>query len=473
MLERIGYALFPTLLLQNTPWLSIWAEQERRENIVLWTIFFPTVAVVYMGHYYLFDRPMSLQPPELWYWFRISIAGLSLSTMLCYCIPSLCRSKHYRLPAIAMLWLLCFTQARTIIWYDQSQYLYAFVFVVVAAMLLRTSIAMSLLFSILTLATQLPSFLASGISRPTIYSGMVATLMFVSITRAKYLGDIRYFLASQQNIDAQRRMIEMNIEFTDRIRAFLPREISARLSRQLSNNRTTILQAVDEVLRPTQRVVACLFSDIRGFTQATKSSQSFLGQGVIPNVRRCNAVVEKYHGIPRKIGDLIFAYYDDPNPYVNLIHCLSSGFEIAEANQRFNRSQRLETRIHRYVLIANGEAIVGNLGGYDSSIEITALGSPVNLLSRIDEITKLPAFKARVRETDLVLCPTTAHLISHLELGCKIEVLRLEEVAATIRDFEEMDAIWLLPATTENRSIIESAQEYVKTNHDALVRPAN
>ena len=32
-------------------------------------------------------------------------------------------------------------------------------------------------------------------------------------------------------------------------------------------------------------------------------------------------------------------------PYVNLIHCISSGFEIAEANKKFNDNQRLETRI--------------------------------------------------------------------------------------------------------------------------------
>ena len=326
--------------------------------------------------------------------------------------------------------------------------------------------AVSLLFASLTLATQWHSFIEAGISNRTSYSGLVATLLFVTITRAKYLGDIRYFLASQQNIDAQRRMIEMNIEFTDRIRAFLPREISVRLSERLSNNRTTVLQAVDEVLRPTHRSVACLFSDIRGFTQATKNSPAFLGEGVIPNVRQCNSVIEQYHGIPRKIGDLIFAYYDDPNPYVNLIHCISSGFEISEANKRFNEAQRAETRIRRYVLISNGEAIVGNLGGYDSSIEITALGSPVNLLSRIDEVTKLRQFRSRVGETDLVLCPSTARLLDHLELGCSMQRLDLEEINIAIRDFEEMKALWLLPATPENRTILGSAQEYVKRFHD-------
>ncbi len=473
MLERVCYALFPTLLLQNTPWFETWIQQERSENILLWRWMFLLVAIVYIGHYYLFDLPMALRPTDLWFWFRMSIASLAIAASLCYCIPTLCHSRYYRLPAVALLWTLCFTQARTIVWYDQSQYLYAFMFVVLSTMLLRSSMAMSLVFAVITLGTQWPAYLESELSKPTVYSGMVATLVFISITRAKYLGDIRFFLASQQNIDAQRRMIEMNIEFTDRIRAFLPREISNRLSKRLSDNRSTVLQAVDDVLRPAHRTVACLFSDIRGFTQSTKSSDVFLGEGVIPNVRRCNSVVEKYHGIPRKIGDLIFAYYDDDNPYVNLIHCLASGFEIAEANRSFNEAQRAETRIHRYVLISNGDAIVGNLGGYDSSIEITALGSPVNLLSRIDEVTKLPAFKAVVRETDLVICPRTAQLLSHLALGCDVMRLALSDVGGSIRDFEEMNALWLLPTNAQNRTIVHSAQEFLKTQHEQSAERLN
>ncbi len=463
MLARVAYALFPALILETTPWYTTWVEQERNESVFLWRLFFPIVAMVYVGHYFLFDHPMGLQPEVLWFRFRMSIAALCFATTLCYFLPSFYRGEHYRIPAAVMLWLLCYTQARTIVWYEQSQYLYAFVFVVASAMLLRTSMLKSILFGGIALASQWSSFEQSGIPRPTVISGIIATLAFILVTRSKYLGDVRFFLASQQNIDAQRRMIEMNIEFTDRIRAFLPREISARLTQRLSDNRHTVLQAVDEILRPTQRSVACIFSDIRGFTQATKESKSFVADGVIPNIRKCNAVIEKYHGIPRKIGDLIFAYYDDANPYINLIHCISSGLEIAEANKRFNDHQRPETRIRRHVLIANGDAVIGNLGGYDSSIEITALGSPVNLLSRIDEITKLRQFNETVDEGNLVLCPTTARLLGHLVLGCTMVPLELSELGARIRDFEEMTTIWLLPTNADNRKRIEAAQQYLDT----------
>ena len=38
MLERIAYVLFPTLLLENTPWYSTWIEQERLDpgDLQLW-----------------------------------------------------------------------------------------------------------------------------------------------------------------------------------------------------------------------------------------------------------------------------------------------------------------------------------------------------------------------------------------------------------------------------------------------------
>ena len=42
--ERVAHALFPTLLLQNTPWYTTWMEQERRESVFLWRLFFPIVA---------------------------------------------------------------------------------------------------------------------------------------------------------------------------------------------------------------------------------------------------------------------------------------------------------------------------------------------------------------------------------------------------------------------------------------------
>lgn len=409
---------------------------------------------------------MGLTPQDFWFHFRMSIAGMSVATALFYCSPSLSRLRMYKAPAFASLWVLCYTQARTITWYDESQYLYAFLFVVVSVALLRATMLTSVVYAIAVLFSQWPSLTQSSISTPALYSAAVATLLFVAITRSRYLGDIRYFLANQQNIEAQRRMIEMNIEFNDRIRAFLPKEISSRLTGFLTDNRMTVLQAVDEVLKPSRRDVACLFTDIRGFTQGTKRSESFVNNGVIPNVSKCTSIIERHRGIPRKVGDLIFAYFDEPNPHVNLIRCIQSGFEVVRANVHFNTGRDSQDEIHRYVLVSSGPAIVGNLGGYDSSIEITALGSPVNLLSRIDELTKHAEFKHRVAETDLILCDRSAQLLRDLSLNLELNAFSLTAIGAVVRDFEEVKEVWLLPASDENAAIISSAAEYIRTHYE-------
>ena len=270
---------------------------------------------------------------------------------------------------------MCYWQASSMLWFEGSLYLYAFAFVILGAITLRTSLLKSMAFATVTLATQYPAYLATDISRPLIYSATVMTLVFIYIFRSKYLDDIKYFLAVQQNATSQKQVIELSIDFNDRIRALLPKEISRRLTYYLSKRGLTVLQAMDEVLQPQQKEICALFSDIRGFTEGTKDLDRFINHGVLPNVRECASAIESNQGIPRKIGDLIFAYFDDRNKYINLIRSIRAGMEIAKVNQAFNENNSNGVEIRRHILIATGEAIVGNLGGMDSSIEITALGS--------------------------------------------------------------------------------------------------
>jgi len=471
-LERILVWLFPTLLLDGTPWQQSWREKETRENVVLWRFVFPTIGIIYVGHLVYFDIPMNLEPRDLWVQFRLSVFALCTAAFLFYLCPSLYRSSAYRIPVFFVCWVLCYTQALTAVWYEESQYLYAFLFVAVSAAIIRASMFMSMAFSGFTLSTQWFPLLEAGVSPRVLYSGVVATLLFVYVSRSSYLNEIRYFLANQQNLESQKRFIQLNIEFTDRIRAFLPHEISKRLTRRLEENSGTVLDAVDEVLRPEEREVACLFSDIRGFTRGTKQSLAYV-EGVIPNVKKCTALIERSAGVPRKIGDLIFAYFDDPNPYVNIIRCVSAGLSLIEANQRLNQDTAIDRLVSRYVLISSGTAIVGNIGGYDSSTEITALGSPVNLLSRIDEITKTQQFRKVGAESDLILCDFTASQLNRLGLGVEIHPVSLRSLGVTIRDFEEIETIWLVPAHQSNCNLIWEAERHIDETYGSEERIRN
>jgi class 3 adenylate cyclase len=453
------------LHLQGTPWFEAWEEKERRENVVVWRYVFLFAAIAYVAHYYLLDKPMGLQPEATWFVYRMSLAALSLLTFAFYLVRPLYESKLYRAPVYLTCWAIAYGQARSMVWFEDTLYLYAFAFVVLGGVLLRTSLFKSLCFAALALVSQWPSFMATNLSRSLIYSAAAISLVFVYISRSKYQHDIRHFLAVQESIQAQKQVIELTIEFSDRIRALLPREISQRLTFYLSQQGLTVLQAIDEVLRPRKKTICCLYSDIRGFTQGTKDLDRFVGHGVIPNVKQCTSVIESNHGIPRKIGDLIFAYFDDQNNYVNILRSLKAGIDIANVNESFNQSNPEGVTIRRHILIASGEAIVGNLGGFDSSLEITALGSPVNLLSRLDELTKTRELQDYLRNPSLILCSNVATHIRELELGLKLQRVCLRSLGLHVRDFEEVDELWLMDIDEHSASILTRSIEYVGTTY--------
>jgi class 3 adenylate cyclase len=111
-------------------------------------------------------------------------------------------------------------------------------------------------------------------------------------------------------------------------------------------------------------------------------------------------------------------------------------------------------KIRRYILISSGEAMVGNFGGLDSSIEITALGSPVNFLSRVDELTKAPEIKSRIQHGDLILCAPTVNLLRELGAPLEFEELNLKDIGLTLRDFPETHLLYRLAPSDENYELL-------------------
>ena len=94
-------------------------------------------------------------------------------------------------------------------------------------------------------------------------------------------------------------------------------------------------------------------------------------------------------------------------------------------------------------LMTLGESIVGNLGGFDSSIEITALGNPVNFVSRIDEATKNIAMRHLVTNRHIVMDERTANALIAILPDFRPEPLNLRDIGVRIRDFESVDRIFL------------------------------
>ena len=431
------------------------------------------VGVAYVAHYVFFDRVMKLEPIDFWFRFRMSMLAVAWLTAGFYFVPALYGLRFYKLPAMLSGAIFCYFQARVLVWYEGTLYFYAFAFVIVATVALKLSVAQSVGYASLLISAQWHSFLEAQVEAPLLFSATAISIIFIVFARSGYTAELRYFKANQQNIENQRQIIELNIEFADRIRGFLPKEISSRLFRYVEERRMTILQAIEEVLRPRHREISCLFSDIRGFTRATQGSgDAFLDEGVIPNVKECTRAIENSGGIPRKIGDLLFAYFDHPNAQENLLRCFQAALGVLEANLRFNERRPGAEPINRYVLIASGEAIVGNLGGFDSSIEITALGNPVNFLSRMDEATKHPAIRHLITNRHVVMDERTANHLRTMLPNFTPQDLNLAEFGVRIRDFENVDRIFLCLIDSPNsRATSMELNKLVRTDarndHDA------
>jgi class 3 adenylate cyclase len=469
--ESLIIYLFPTLLLEGRPWKAMWEEKEQEVFIRLCRYFFIAAGFGYVGHYFLYDKAMGLEPIEQWFQYRTAAAAISFSAFLFYLSP-LAASAYSKLPATIALWVFCYTQAMITTWWDGTPWLFSFVFVIGAMMILRLSPLNSLLISIAIMATQTPYLVESGVPISSIVSTAFVVLVIVLILRSSHVADVRNFVLNQENISAQKKIIELNIEFSDRLRAFIPRVIAERLEDHVEENRSTIIQAAVEVLEARRAHVACLFSDIRGYTVASKDLDSFVDKSVLPEIKACSNTIEHFSGIPRKIGDLIFAYFDDTDLTVNVVRCLLAGLEIAKINRDLNESIN-QSEIRRYILISSGEAIVGNLGGLDSSIEITALGPPVNLLSRIDELTKNPRLSGRLRPGDILVCSSTISILHSKKIFLDFDEIDISSLQLQIRDFPEVTTLFRLKNSPDNHrrliDVYQSNQEPTceqKKQHD-------
>lgn len=465
--------LFPRLLLEGTDWEHQWETKERQDFIRIARLFFAAVAIGYACHYFFYDRPMDLQPPERWMWFRASLTSLSILTFLYYTSPWARSQRLYRLPAIFTTICMPVSQAFVALWIGAEAWVFCFLMIIASSMILRMSALASLLYAGVCIALVTPTLLAASLPINDVISGTIVTLGMISVIRSSYLSDIQNFILNQKDMENQRRILELNSEFMHRLKAFIPSVIATRLEKAIEERGQSVLEASVNVLDAQQRDVACLFSDIRGFTQGSKDLESFISRSVIPEVKLCSDSVEKFYGIPRKVGDLIFAYFDDESVRLNLFRALAAGLEISRHNHDLNATYS-DANISRYVLISCGPAVVGNLGGMNSSVEITALGSPVNLLSRIDELTKNPVFAMHLSPGDILLCERSKSLIDEILAGSEFrfstDEIDLKAIGLKIRDFPEVTSVYRAEASDKNYDSIMRPYEFIRDMLDEAGR---
>jgi class 3 adenylate cyclase/HAMP domain-containing protein len=149
----------------------------------------------------------------------------------------------------------------------------------------------------------------------------------------------------------------------------------------------------ESMLVGEDRVVAILFSDIRGFTT--------LSQGLSPNVvveslndyfgRMVDVIVQHQGTVDKYIGDAIMAVFGAPEKYEDkAFRSVSSALDMLDALKIFNEGQR-ERSLPAFKIgigINYGLVTVGNIGS-EKKMEYTVIGEMVNRASRIEGLTKV------------------------------------------------------------------------------------
>lgn len=149
----------------------------------------------------------------------------------------------------------------------------------------------------------------------------------------------------------------------------------------------------ESMLVGDSRVLAVLFSDIRGFTsisesmapeQIVESLNTYFGLMVDIILNR-RGIVDKY------IGDAIMAFFGAPVKHEDDVsQAVQSGFDMLDALKGFNSRQAKRNRPQFRIGIGlnYGLVIIGNIGS-EKKMDYTVIGDMVNLASRMEGLTKI------------------------------------------------------------------------------------
>lgn len=175
-------------------------------------------------------------------------------------------------------------------------------------------------------------------------------------------------------------------------------------------------QNPESLLVGEDRVLAVLFSDIRGFTsiaEGLKPDEMVLALNsyfsiMVDVIMKRGGIVDKY------IGDAIMAFFGAPVQHKDdAVQSVLSALDMQETLKEFNRTQaqkgKAEFRIG--IGINYGPVTVGNIGS-EKKMDYTVIGDMVNLASRLENLTK-------IYKLDLIFSESVYRQI-HRVLPCRL-----------------------------------------------------
>jgi class 3 adenylate cyclase len=228
------------------------------------------------------------------------------------------------------------------------------------------------------------------------------------------------------------------------------RFLTKMLVAKFSDSRT-MEENLKAVLTPRATRAALLQADIRGYSKvaAQMSPQEMvtLLQGYFRQVVDAAQVVAQV----KLIGDCIFLFIEDEvetpdaSPADLALEIAKILVDVTETkNSSLAQSQSIVMTFG--IAIHYGEVVVGNLSS-DHCIDYTVIGTNVNLVARLEEMTKHPAVSSVIGPNGVILSHEACKALRRHKM-IKPVSMDLKAMNVSVRSFQDVKAVYGMTATS-------------------------
>lgn len=194
--------------------------------------------------------------------------------------------------------------------------------------------------------------------------------------------DKKFWKERRQN-EALTEIVDLESARVSTLSRFLPKTLVDQFATLES-----IDQSLSRVLSPRAANVAVIQADMRGFSRLLSGRPE---AEVIRLMQTCFGPVVDYaqkFAMVKLVGDCLFAFVEEGEVNGNPVdRAIEVAAHLIRQVQEVNGREGFEDGLRFGIAITYGRAVVGNLSA-DSCIDYTAIGEPVNLAARLEELTK-------------------------------------------------------------------------------------